>query len=315
MKMSLKRCYGDATGPLGFPMRSDVAKEVEAALKKQPRELREAFRTEINGQMVEGYGRIATTPASVDLDEDSRTDVSLVSTASVDRDREVILPKGLDWSQFRRNMIVPFAHTYNALPIGRALWVRRNKSDKSAKDGWLAKTLYIEKPPEWTTDWFPDAVWWMVLNRVILGKSIGFLPISGGPPKEEDLKRRPEFAGVRWIVDKAIVLEYSIAPVPSNPDALVTEVGKCQRAGFPWPTKVLDGLGLILPEKVPTFETFMDDEEPGRTDEEDVASRLPKLQGRCRTVKEVQDAKRRSLRSTSFAGLAEEITLTSQGKL
>jgi hypothetical protein len=54
-------------------------------------------------------------------------------------------------------------------------------------------------------------------------------------------------------------------------------------------------------------------DETDESDEKEVE--LPRLRGRCRTVKEVQNAKRRSLRSTSFAGLAEEITLTSQGKL
>ena len=314
---TLRKLYGDATGPLGFPMRSDVARAVEAARKEQSADMRQAFSTDVNGQTVDGYCRIAKAPSAINIDDDARTDVSLVTTASVDRDHEVVLPKGIDWSQFRRNMVVPFAHTYDALPVGRGLWITRQKSDNPKKDGWAAKTQYTRKPPEWGGDWFADAVFWMIQEKVLLGKSIGFMPLTGSPPTEDDLRRRPEFAGVRWIVEKALILEYSVVPVPSNPDALVTQVGKCAAAGHRWPDAVLNQLGVIVPDSVPTIENYLADDidDTKQTN----APELPKLQGRCRTMAEYRKEFSRRLHA-SFNGIdleavSVEITDAARGKL
>ena len=193
---------------------------------------------------MEGYCRWFETPKVSEIREAERTDVSLVTTASVDRDFEVVVPSGLDWSQYRKNMVVPFAHTYDALPVGKALWVRRKKDDDPTKDGFLAATRYVKKPETWTGDWFPDAVWAMIVDRTIRGKSIGFIPTEVSAPDAKELEKRPELTNVRWMIRKAIVLEYSVAPVQSNPEAIVTAVSK---SGGSIPVAIQDALGLVMP--------------------------------------------------------------------
>ncbi len=266
---SKRKAYGDAMGPLGFPMHSDAAREIETALKNQSADIRNLFSTTIKGQKVEGYIRRAKASEFLETDEDSRTDVSLVSTASVDRDFEIVSPNGLDWSQWRKNPIVTFAHIYDALPVGRGLWVKRQKSDTPKKDGWIAKTQYSTIPPDWNTGWFPDAVFHMTTEKVIRGKSIGFIPLEIKPPQEADIKKRPDLAAVSWMITKALILEYAVAPVQSNPDSLVQSVSKSLGS---IPDCVLAELGLVFPSDTKSLDDFFEE-----ADEFDIIANRPKI--------------------------------------
>lgn len=253
---STSKAYGDAVGPLGFPMHSDYAREAEGLMKGQSAELRDLFSTQIGGERVAGYLRAAKAAEFLEADEDSRTDISLVTTGSVDRDFEVVLPGGGDWSQWRKNPIVTFAHIYDALPVGRGLWVKRQKNDNPIKDGWLAKTQYSTKPPDWPSGWFPDAVFHMTLEKILRGKSVGFIPLEVKPPQEKDIQRRPELAGVRYLITKWIVLEYAVAPVQANPDALIQSISKSLDAV---PDAVLAELGLVFPLEAGELNDYFDE--------------------------------------------------------
>jgi len=253
--LSLKRFYGDAMGPLGFPMRSDVAKAVEAAMKAQSAECKEVTTTVLladgSVQEVQGYARRYFVSKKVELGE--REEVSWVTTNAIDRDFEVVVPAGLNWKQFLKNPIVPWAHDYRSLPVGRNLWVTRDKGKKV--DGWKAKTRYLTKPPEWQGDWFPDAVWHLTRMGDIRGKSIGFVPTVGHRPSPQDIKKRPDLADVFLIIDKAIVIEYSVAPVQSNPDALVEHVADLKTKGIIIPESILQDVGVLVPDQVEIIHT------------------------------------------------------------
>jgi len=89
-----------------------------------------------------------------------------------------------------------------------------------------AKTRYTSRPPEWKGDWLPDAVWHMVKHGDLNGKSIGFLPLDGGPPTAEEIAKHPTWKLARWVYRKSLLLEYAVAPVQANPEALVESVSK-----------------------------------------------------------------------------------------
>jgi len=232
-KYNSKRAYGDCEGPFGFPMPSAVAKEVERIQKGLPQEIRDM-----------GYQK-RTTLAPMDIAEGERADISLITSDAVDRDREVMIPKGGNWKQFEKNPVVTFAHAYDQLPVGRALWVKAARDDKT--NGWLAKTQYTERPEDWEGPWFPDAVWHFVKSGDLAGKSIGFLPLDGSPPDEKEIKARPELAGVQFVIRKWLALEYAVAPVQSNPDAIVIAVGKAHDAGLEIPSVIFEQMGLVIP--------------------------------------------------------------------
>jgi hypothetical protein len=164
---------------------------------------------------------VAEPTVTIEIKDDERTDVSLVTTDAVDRDLEVVLPEGGDWSQFLRNPVVTFAHRYDELPVGRALWVKRHRD--AMHNGWLAKTRYTVRPEGWEGQWFPDAVWHFVKAGDLPGKSIGFLPLEVSPPRDDEVAERAELSGVRMLIRRWLALEYAVAPVQSNPEALVVE--------------------------------------------------------------------------------------------
>lgn len=195
-------------GPLGFPLRESVARTVEALLAARPK-----------GEEWE-YRRTSTAPFATELVEGERCDVSVISTPSLDRDREVVIATGIDLAQFRSNPVVTFAHRYDELPVGRALWI------KHEGDRLKAKTRYTPRPADWKGDWLPDAIWHMVKTGDLNGKSIGFLPLDGGPPTPDEVSRFPQWKEAQWVYRKSLLLEYAVAPVQSNPDALVEAVSK-----------------------------------------------------------------------------------------
>jgi len=233
MKYADTKVYGDSEGPLGFPMRSDVAKDLEKVIENLDSDCKEL--------MDNGICRVGKA-AKVDPDLEARTEVSFVTMDSIDRDKEVVLPKGMDWKQWRKNPVVTWAHNYKELPVGRGLWAK--KGEKNGNRGFLAKTEYIGKPEGHEGEWFADSVWHYVKEGYLPGKSIGFIPLEVRAPKEDEIKNRPEMAEVNRVISKSMIIEYAVCPVQSNPDALIDTVSK----GIVLPEVIADDLGLVVPE-------------------------------------------------------------------
>jgi len=126
------------------------------------------------------------------------------STSTVDRDGEVIDAKGWDLKNFKKNPVIMYAHDYRSLPIGKApkVWLTGGK---------LKNTVSF--PPEGTYE-FADIVERLVDTGYLKTESVGFIP---DPDKiiEGDGKKTP-----KRTYKKQELLEISIVPVPSNPDAL-----------------------------------------------------------------------------------------------
>ena len=232
------KSFGDATGPLGFPMHSNDAKELEGILKTLPSEVKDV-----------GLQHMTCLAKTQTISEEEHTDTSIITTSMLDRDREVVIAEGIDWKQFKKNPIVTFAHMYDCLPVGRCLWVKAEKF--KGANGWIAKTRYTPRPGAdiWpvTEAWFPDAVFHFIKCEDLRGKSIGFIPLSIRPPTDKELKM-PEMANCRCIFDKVLALEYAVAPVQANPDALVQTVSKCRKNGIKVPDVLLSALGMVVPE-------------------------------------------------------------------
>lgn len=234
-KMAMK-AYGDTEGPLGLPMKDEVARYVEDVLKGLPADCKELVakgpvRTSAGAKIVMEHPEL-----------EPRTEVAFVGTDSVDRDREVMLPKGGVFDQWKKNPVVTWAHQYDVLPLGRGKWIKRAK--KGDVSGILAKSEYITKPEDWQGDWFADAVLHYVAEGFMPGRSVGFIPLEMRPPSEKEIKARPELAGVNRIIPKWLLLEYAVCPVQSNPDALVELAAK----GLKMPADMDTLYGVALPE-------------------------------------------------------------------
>ena len=125
----------------------------------------------------------------------------VVSRNTVDRDNDTIDQKGWNLDSFRKNPVVPFAHDYRSLPVAKAV-------DTSIEDGALISTAVFP-----TRDIYPfgDTVYQMIREGFLNAVSVGFRP-----KKHEVNKDR---GGFDFLEQE--LLEYSIVPVPSNPEALV----------------------------------------------------------------------------------------------
>jgi hypothetical protein len=205
----------DTEGPFGVPMKDAVAKAVEKLLADY-KETRDDAILKLAGV------------ASVEIAAEDRTEVSKITTEAVDRDREIVIAKGIDLAAFRSNPVVLLNHNWTGLPLGKALWV------KNEGNGLSAKTQYAKRPQEHTGEWVPESVYSLIKQDMLPGKSIGFLPLEARPPEKAEIAQRPELKDVRRIITKSILLEYSVVGIPSNPEALVTI------KGFPALAKALD---------------------------------------------------------------------------
>lgn len=257
-KYHSSKVFGDAVGPFGFPMPDKLAKAADEALKKLPKEVRERFKTTVidangNRVQVEGYARRMTETKAMDFRDGEHADISVITSDTVDRDKEVVLPRGLDFSQFLKNPVVTFCHNYSTLPVGKCLWVKM----ESISDGdcWKAKTLYTPRPNEALLpkekEFLPDIVWHYVREGFMPGKSIGFIPLSYRDFTPDEIRANPKWADATWgVVPEALILEYAVCPVQANPDALVENVAKMRAKGIT-SKSMTDALGLIVPEVIP----------------------------------------------------------------
>ncbi len=195
----------------GLKMPEDAARTIEGLSKNLPAEC--------------SYRRRSMTPDEFSLSAGERSDLSIISTWSPDRDREVVLSKGLDRNGY--NGVVPFAHRYNELPVGKC--VRMDP----VRDGaaMLAKTFYPEKPADWgNATWMPSAVLHLMQNGVCTGKSVGFLPLEIRAATPQEKSAHPDWEDCP-IIARAALIEYSVVPVPCQAEAEMMAVSKAFTAG------------------------------------------------------------------------------------
>ncbi len=148
-------------------------------------------------------------------DDEERSSTELISTADIDRDNEILLPRGAVLEHYKKNPQVLWSHDYRQPPIGKAAWVRKDTASK----GLLAKTIYA------VTD-FAEEIWTLVKGGFLPARSVGFIPIESHEPDEKEVAKYPERAGARRIYDKWELLEYSVVDIGSNRQALELAMAK-----------------------------------------------------------------------------------------
>lgn len=124
----------------------------------------------------------------------------VISTGSIDRDRDTVEVAGWKLENYLRNPVVLWAHDYRGLPIGRAV----SLDISGARLVSTAEFVTADQNP------FGDMVYQLLLGKYLRATSVGFQPLTwvqnesrGGIDfKEQEL------------------LEYSVCPVPANPEAL-----------------------------------------------------------------------------------------------
>lgn len=160
-----------------------------------------------------------------DIAEGERAVIAAVSTEAIDRDHEVMKLSGVDLKWYRKNPVVLYAHDYRSLPIGKAMWIRKEG------DKLMAKTVFASAEANPVA----ENVYQLFREKILNAWSIGFIVHESREPKQDEFSE-----DVRRVITKWTLLEYSAVPVPSNMEALTTAVGK----GLELVSRVADDLGL-----------------------------------------------------------------------
>lgn len=159
-------------------------------------------------------------PNDCTIEEGERAVVAKISTVSVDRDGEVLIPQGCNTRDFEKNPIVFLNHNYYTLPIGKCTAIDR--TDKAI----IAKTVFARRPenhPE-GEEWVPDTLFSLFQQGIIRSFSVGFQSNEYRPATQKDMDAFGK--GCRGVHSKWSLLEYSVAPLPANQDAVATAVAK-----------------------------------------------------------------------------------------
>lgn len=163
----------------------------------------------------------------------------VISTGALDRDNDTIAPKGWDLKDYKKNPVVLWAHEYWNPPIAktRKVWIENDQLKAIAE--FTAEEVYP----------FGYMIYRMCKEKFLNAASVGFRP------KEYKVRTNDDDLGYGWDFLKQILLEYSIVPVPSNPEALIEarSMGIDLAPMREWAEKVLDGelgeSGIWVPRK------------------------------------------------------------------
>jgi HK97 family phage prohead protease len=130
----------------------------------------------------------------------------IIASACADIVGDVVLPAGCDLSYFPTKVkAVYWNHDYNDIPIGTCRWIKLNRK------GQLEALTYITKTP------FGDDLLTAIEEGAVEGLSIGFtINSQRGPTGAE----QGMWKGVKNVVESCKLLEYSITPMPCNPEAV-----------------------------------------------------------------------------------------------
>ena len=146
-----------------------------------------------------------------EINEEERTVVAIISTGTLDRDNEILRPRGVNLDNFVKNPVVPWSHDAGSPPIAKAIWVRKGTKRLMAK----IKFAVTDRAEE---------VWQLFKQGFLNAFSVGFRPTKGHRPTPDEIKASPDLADARWIYDEWELLEFSPVTIPSNPEALAQAV-------------------------------------------------------------------------------------------
>lgn len=124
---------------------------------------------------------------------------AIIATNSIDRHGEVLEIEGVDLKQYKKNPVVLWAHDYSKLPVARSISIKK-------QDGQIVSKMEFNPDDEESMK-----VYKAIKNGFVNAFSIGFIPVDGFWDEKIN--------GYRWT--KSEMIEYSVVPVPANPEALI----------------------------------------------------------------------------------------------
>jgi phage head maturation protease len=163
------------------------------------------------------------TADDLQVDEGKREAIFTINTNAIDRDGEVVQPKGMRKKDYQGNPVVFANHSYmfdpKALPIGTTKWIKSG-TDSNGNDALIAKAYISDKTQE------ARDVFALLQDGVMKASSIGFSTNKASRPTTQEINARPELKQCKNIVRDWNLHEWSIVGIPCNPEALNMAVSK-----------------------------------------------------------------------------------------
>jgi len=154
---------------------------------------------------------------AVDLtvDEGAQEIIAVISNGAVDRDKEVVLPNGLNKRQYQ-GLKVYKNHDYTKDPSGSIKWLKKDEDKVIMK--WKVFTISDEQ----------KLMWEFLKGGVYDQYSIGFMfnPETASPPTPQELKKHPEWQSARRIIREWEPFEVSVVGIPANNETLTLAISK-----------------------------------------------------------------------------------------
>lgn len=190
----------------------------------------DAFRTVVQEEGLEAFDAIIQSAMPCEVKGIGNREISFViSTDTIDRGGDTVSVEGWDFERFLRNPVVLWAHDASSPPIARALDVR-------VEGGALKATAKFRTPvnAKDAPGHFADSIYHMLKDGFLSAVSVGFVPKKWSFAEGEGRKFGIDF-------EEQELLEFSVVPVPANPDALI----EARNAGFcahldAWARKILN---------------------------------------------------------------------------
>jgi HK97 family phage prohead protease len=142
-----------------------------------------------------------------------------ITSAALDRDGEVVIPQGMNATSYERNPILLWNHDSN-YPVGKCTGLKRESY------GIVGEFEFAQRPDNWDGQWFPAFAASLVAQGIVRGVSIGYMNEQGGTRRATPQDKKQFGDSVHTVFSKWSLMEISLAPVQSNPDALVTAIRK-----------------------------------------------------------------------------------------
>ena len=173
--------------------------------------------------------RAAAAREIVELEEGSRTALQYVSTRTLDRDGDIMVPSGGMLDQFKKtNMQVFWNHDYGQL-------IGSDDSIKRDHFGFIAKTRYAKHE---AAEARANLVWELKQQGHLKTNSVGFGILAATVPGHADFDKTKAHLAKQWpdmadqideaqrFITKWMMIEHSDVGVPSNLDSNVIAVAK-----------------------------------------------------------------------------------------
>lgn len=159
------------------------------------------------------------------VNDDDRAFDWVISTASVDRDGEVMVPRGAKWKNFLlAGGGVTWMHNDHEYPIAKAMSISHGEDEIVARVRFPETPDTIEDPDNWE----PNYVLGLVKSDMVRATSVKFMRLMDGVREATNADRKKYGDECYIVTSKWEMLNFSLVNIPANPEAL----RKCVDGGF-----------------------------------------------------------------------------------